>query len=190
MKKIISLLALLFICFTTNAQKIAHIDFDSLVTQLPESKTVQDVAGKFMDELRKGLTDMQNEFQKKYDAYMSERDKLSELIRQNREEELTMLQQKIQEYSAQAENLYQSKMQELTAPLIEKAKKAVAAAAKKAGYHYVFDLTGNIIYFEPSGDLFNASKKEFETMPAAKIPGAQETKTMPEKKEPNKVNPK
>lgn len=186
MKKFSILLFAFALPLFINAQKIAHINFDSLVTQMPETKTVKELSEKYMNDLRKAMNDMDSEFQKKYTAYMAEKDKLSELIKQNREQELTMLQQKIQEYSAQAEQMYQEKLRELTTPLIEKAKLAIAAAAKKNGYKFVFDRTGNIIYAEPNEDIFSASKKELDAMPAAKIPGATETKTMPEKKEPVK----
>jgi outer membrane protein len=171
----LALLLLISIATISNGQKIAHINFDSLVTATPEAKTVKEVSEKFMIELKTTMADMEKEFQSKYSDYMTNKDKLSDLAKKTKEEDLQSLQTRIQEYNQQAEFEYQKKMSELTAPIIEKAKKAVEAAAKESGYKYVFDLSGNIIYAEASDDIFAASKKKLDTMPLVNIPGSKQS---------------
>ena len=186
-------LALLFfisIATISNGQKIAHINFDSLVTATPEAKTIKEVSEKFMLELKTTMAEMEKEFQAKYSDYMTNKDKLSDLAKKTKEEDLQSLQTRIQEYNQQAEFEYQKKMNELTAPVIAKAKQAVEAAAKENGYKYVFDLTGNIIYAETSDDIFSASKKKLDAMPLVNIPGAKPTTTPNKTTTTPKTNPK
>lgn len=192
MKNFRPLTLLLFISIATisNGQKIAHINFDSLVTATPEAITIKEVSEKFMIELKTTMAEMEKEFQSKYSDYITNKDKLSDLAKKTKEEDLQSLQTRIQEYNQQAEFEYQKKMNELTAPVIAKAKQAVEAAAKENGYKYVFDLTGNIIYAETSDDIFSASKKKLDAMPLVNIPGAKQTTTPNKATTTPKTNPK
>jgi outer membrane protein len=54
-----------------NAQKIAHIDLDSLVSMMPETKTAKDVAQNYWKDLEKTVISMDNEFQTKYNDYLT-----------------------------------------------------------------------------------------------------------------------
>ena len=68
---------------------------------------------------------------------------------------------------------YQKKSAELTAPIMEKAKKGIEAVSKEGGYKYVLDTsTGNILYSDPADDILMAVKKKLDSMPLATIPGA------------------
>jgi outer membrane protein len=165
-KHFYSIIISLLICSGSFAQKIAHINFDSLISVAPEAKAVKAKAEKYMLELKTTLADMEKEFQTKYDYYLAEKANMTDLKRQITEDELQSMQKRIQDFNSQAEYEYQNKMSQLTAPLVEKARKAVEMAAKENGYKYVFDLQGNIIYSEPGDDIFSAAKKKQDAMPA------------------------
>lgn len=161
---------------TVKAQKIAHVDFDSLVSLMPETKSIREIAETYMNEIRQNMTDMEKEFQMKYNDYLANKDKMSELVRKMKEEDLQAMQKRMEEYNELAEQDYQKKLGDLSAPVIQKAKNAIASVAKESGYKYVFDLTGNIIYAEPSDDILNTSKKKLDTMPLINIPGSKSAK--------------
>ena len=55
--------------FTANAQKIAHINLDSLITLMPESKTAQLAVQDYSKQLQDQVTAMQTELQTKYEEY-------------------------------------------------------------------------------------------------------------------------
>jgi len=190
---ITKLLSALFIIGTitiSKAQKIAHVDFDSLVSIMPETGKIREVAEIYMIEIKTNMQEMENEFKKKYDDYLANRDKMSEPVRKMKEDELQSLQKRMEDYNEQAEQDYQKRLGDLSAPVIEKAKQAIAAVAKDNGYKYVFDLTGNIIYSEPGDDILNISKKKLDTMPLVNIPGSKQIGPSIKNNSPQKVNPK
>lgn len=161
-------------CFTfAHAQKIAHVSLDSLVSIMPETKTAKDVAQNYLKSLDSEMLTMQTEFETKYQKYMAEEATMSELVKQKRQEELQGLQKRIEDFRSQASQDYQRKYGELTAPIMDKAKKGIEAVAKEAGYKYVLDTSvGSVLYFEPTDDIFAAVKKKLDGMPLANIPGA------------------
>lgn len=171
-KAALTLLAVGTLTFS-NAQKIAHIDLDSLSGIMPETKVAKGVAENYLGDLKKTVGAMEEEFQKKYNDYLQNEPTLSPLVKKTKEEELQSLQTRIQEFNQQAQAEYQKKSAELTAPIMEKAKKAIEAVAKEGGYKYVLDTSnGSILYSEAGEDILALVKKKLDTMPAAIIPGA------------------
>ena len=157
-----------------NAQKIAHLSFDSLVTLMPETKTATEAAEKYLQGLNQEMVAMQGEFENKYKAYMDGEANMSDMIKKNKQEDLQQLQTRIQDFQRQAEMDYKRKQAELTAPIMDKARKGIEAVAKEAGYKYVLDTSPQstaVLYSEPSDDILNAVKKKLDTMPLEKIPG-------------------
>jgi len=160
------------------AQKIAHISLDSLITLMPESKTAQDVAQKYLKELETQVATMETELQTKYADYMKNRDSYSPIVAAAKEQELQDLNKRIEDFKAQAQQDYQRKYGELSKPIYDKAKKAIEMVAKENGYKYVLDTsTGNVLYTEAADDIIGLVKKKLDSMPAAVIPGAQGTTT-------------
>jgi outer membrane protein len=155
--------------FTANAQKIAHINLDSLISVMPETKTATQSVQDYAKQLETQVTAMQTELQTKYDDYQSKQNDMPALVKASKEKELNDLNQRIQDFQQQAQQDYQKKSAELSKPVYEKAKKAIDQVAKENGYKYVLDTsTGIVIYNEPADDIFNlAVKKLGITVPAA-----------------------
>jgi outer membrane protein len=156
-----------------NAQKIAHLRVDSLLTLMPEAKKAETLAQDFLKQFEKEIASMNTEFQTKYGDYMANQATYSDLIRKNKEEELQMLQQRIEAFKEQAQQEYQNKNAELSKPIYDKAKKAIDAVAKENGYKYVLDTSsGVVLYSEPTEDILQLVKKKLDTMPEVSLPGA------------------
>jgi len=156
-----------------NAQKIAHISLDSLITIMPESKTAQEVAQKYLKDLETQVATMETELQTKYADYMKNQPTYSDLVKTTKESELQDLNKRIEDFKAQAQQDYQRKYGELSKPIYDKAKKAIEAVAKENSYKYVLDTsTGNVLYTEPGDDILALVKKKLDSMPAAVIPGS------------------
>jgi outer membrane protein len=156
-----------------NAQKIAHISLDSLITLMPESKTAQEVAQKYLKDLETQVSTMETELQTKYNDYMQNSAGYSDLVKATKEKELQDLNKRIEDFKGQAQQDYQRKYGELSRPIYEKAKKGIEAVAKENSYKYVLDTsTGNVLYSETGDDILALVKKKLDTMPAAVIPGA------------------
>lgn len=180
MKKAVFILAATIFTSVLSAQKIAHISLDSLVSLMPETKTAKEVAQNYLKNLEGEIAKMTDEFQKKYTDYMAAGEGMSELVRKTKEEELTQMQRRIEDFRGQAQQDYQKKYGELTAPIMDKAKKGIEAAAKEGGYKYVLDTSmGNVLYTEPADDILLLVKKKLDAMPLANIPGATTNQTPP-----------
>lgn len=156
------------------AQKIAHLSLDSLISLMPETKVATDAAQQYLKGLNEESVAMQTEFESKYKDYLEKEATMSDLLKRNKQEDLQQLQNRIQEFQRQAEQEYRKKQAELTAPILEKAKKGIEAVAKEGGYKYVLDTSiqnTSVLYSEPSDDILMAVKKKLDGMPPAKIPG-------------------
>src|SRR6185436_4399023 len=86
-------------CLTfVQAQKIAHLSFDSLISLMPETKTATEAAQTFFKGLEQESIAMQTEFEKKYKDYMEQEPTLSDLLKKNKQEDLQQLQTRIQDF--------------------------------------------------------------------------------------------
>lgn len=184
MKKITTLVAIVFALTTittqVSAQKIAHLRVDSLLSLMPEAKKAETMAQEFLKQFEKEIASMNTEFQTKYSDYMANQATYSDLIRKNKEEELQMLQQRIEAFKEQAQQEYQNKNAELSRPIYDKAKKGIEAVAKENGYKYVLDTSsGVVLYSEASDDILMLVKKKLDSMPEAVLPGAAPKETTP-----------
>ena len=157
--------------FVSNAQKIAHINLDSLVSLMPESKEAQKAQQDYLKQLEGTVTAMQTELQTKYQDYLDNQTKLTDLIKKNKEKELQDLDQRIKDFQTNAQQDLQKKNEELGKPVLDKARKAIDQVAKENGYKYVLDTsTGIVLYSEPTDDIFPLVKKKLNITAAAPAP--------------------
>ncbi|MFI5140733.1 MAG: OmpH family outer membrane protein [Bacteroidia bacterium] len=174
MKNIFKTVAIFFMAASMQqavAQKIAHIQLDSLITIMPETKQAQELAQGYLKDLEKQVASMKAEFDGKYQDYVTNEAGYSDLVKKTKQEELQTLNQRIEDFRTQAQQDYQKKSSDLSKPIYEKAKKAVDVVAKENGFKYVLDTsTGIVLFHEPSDDIFALVKKKLETMPAAVLP--------------------
>ncbi|MEA1887879.1 MAG: OmpH family outer membrane protein [Bacteroidota bacterium] len=154
MKRLIGLMALTMVfSFGQNVSaqnyKFGHINSDELFSIMPERDTIITQMEELRTELQNTLEIMQVEYNNKLNEYTNEADKLSDLVRQTKEEELMGLQQRITNFQQNADQQFQNKQMQLMQPVIQKAEKAIEDVARKGGFTYIFDLArGPIIYFD------------------------------------------
>lgn len=152
--------------FTVNAQKIAHVNLDSLISLMPESKVAQQGVQAYAKQLEQQVTAMQSELQTKYAEFQEKSKDLAEVVRASKEKELNDLNTRIQEFQQQAQADYQKKTAELSKPVYDKAKKAIDQVAKENGYKYALDTsTGLVLYFEPTDDILSLVVKKLGITP-------------------------
>lgn len=187
--KAASVVMLAFSLQQAQAQKIAHVQMDSLIQLMPETKTAMDIAQAYLKDLEKQVSTMKAEFDGKYQDYLTNKDTYSDLVRKTKEEELQTLNQRIEDFRQQAQTDYQKKYTDLSKPIQDKAKKAIDAVAKEGGYKYVLDTsTGVVLFHEQGDDILMQVKKKMDTMPLATLPGTGSTN--PVKKDTPKPQPK
>lgn len=179
-KTILAIVLGLSLSTTSNAQKIAHIFQDSLITLMPETKKAMDIAQDYLKQLEKEVGAMQAELDTKYNDYLTNEATYSDLVKRTKQEELTTLNKRIEDFRMQAQQDYQKKYAEVSLPIQEKIKKAIGMVAQEKGYSYVLDTsTGLVLFKNPNDDILDLVKKKLDSMPEAVLPGAKQNTTTP-----------
>ena len=133
--------------------KIAHIDSQKLLKEMPEMKTAQAQLQKLEQSYTNDIQASVKEYQKKLEDFQRKVNALTEAQLKEKQAELEKEQRALEEN--------QKKSQALIEPIMEKAKKAVQKVAKTQGYQYVLDsAAGAGVIVSDGKDLFNDVKKE------------------------------
>ena len=145
-----------------NGQKFGHINSQELLASMPESDSAQAAIQKMAEDYELQLEEMQVELNKKYDDYLKNRERYTDLIRQTKESEIADMNDRIQQFQAIAQQELENQRNELLRPILEKANNAVKAVAEENGFIYVFDLSlGNPLYFsDESVDILPMVKEK------------------------------
>jgi outer membrane protein len=145
MKKVFGIL--LFAALVLTAQdgiaqsfKTGHINRDDIIMGMPDYDTAMKKYNAFGQELTNALELMQVELNNKYDQFSKEEKNLTDLVKANKAQELTDMQNRINNFQQQAQVQLQDKQAELLNPIIEKANNAINAVAKEGGYVYIYDV--------------------------------------------------
>lgn len=162
-KKIFVAAVVAFMSLASYAQtiKIGTVDLQAVMNDMPETavleKELADRGQKFQTEAKK----MDEELQTKYQSYIEQRDSLDDVTRQMREEEITTLQQRAQQYQQASYNQIQQYQQQQMQLIQEKLFKAIKAVGSRDKYVAVFP-TNDATYFSPTEttDLTATVKKE------------------------------
>ena len=163
MKKII-LCAICAICglTTANAQKFGHVNSQEIIQAMPEFTKARTDIEALTKQYEADLKAMQEELQKKSEAYDKEQATLPANIKQRREQELQEMYQKIQqsyEDNKQALAKEQSeKMQAITSKVLD----AIKQIGQAENYVYIMDLSSGIPYISTtlSTDITAEVKKK------------------------------
>ncbi len=169
MKKTIStflIAGLTVFAFNAGAQKLAHINLDSLLRSMPETDSARKVGQAHYQELEAEVEEMQKDYQKKVDDYKAHEKGYTDLVKNNKGAEIQELGQRIQQFQTNAQQDIQKFQDSLTSPIIHKARAAINRVAKKKGYEYVLDSspTGSVLYSE-GDDLYPAVAEELGVKP-------------------------
>jgi len=166
--KIVAVIALFIgIAFSSQAQtvpqKIGYVNFNELLQAMPGIDSVRIALQEYQQTLTDQMDQMRVEFENKYLDYQSKSAGMSDIIKQNKEQELAQLQERIDGFQQQAQTDLQGKQAEMLQPLITEAKQAVSAVAKELGYTYVLNAIEDVILFsEPADDLLPYVKSKLD----------------------------
>lgn len=145
MKKFI-LMLLVFAPLTMMAQKFGHVNAQEVIQAMPEFTKARQEIEALQKQYEDDLKSMQEELQKKAEAYEKEQATLPDNIKQRREQELQEMYQKIQQnYQDNQQALakaQQDKMQVITTKVLD----AIKAVGQAGGYVYIMDTASGIPY--------------------------------------------
>jgi len=148
MKKLI-ICALCALCgFTTaNAQaKFGHVNTQEIIQAMPEYNKAKNEIDALQAQYEADLKSMQDELQKKGEAFEKEQATLPENIKTRRQQELqdmyTKIQQSFQDNQQALQKASSEKMQTITNKVLD----AIKAVGQSGGYVYIMEMGAGIPY--------------------------------------------
>lgn len=142
MKKVIIALAAMFsVALGAQAQKFGTVDTQSIMQSLPEITKANGELQAKAQELDNQMKEMQDEFQKNYEAYEKAKATLSADQQKNRENELQEQYNKIQSAAQQNQQDLQKMQQEKMQPIQQKIMTAIQNVGKAGQYTFIFEST-------------------------------------------------
>jgi len=161
-KSSITTILFLLISFNIGAQsKVAHINSQALISEMPEVKEAQAQLEKLQKTYQTEIEASMKEYQTKLQTYSADAQNQTEVTNQARQKELAGMEQNIQQYQQTAAQDIQKKQADLLKPLIDKARAAIQKVAKSQGFDYVIDATeGGSLILAGGKDLLEEVKIE------------------------------
>jgi outer membrane protein len=156
-----TLMTALPMTLTYAQSKIAHIDTQKLISEMPEVIAAQKQIKAVEETYTKEIENTYKEFQTKAQSYSADAANQTDVTNQARQTELESMQQNIQKYRETAAQDLQKKQGEMMRPLYEKARAAIEKIASAQGFDYVLDASaGGSVIMAKGKDLMADVKSE------------------------------
>lgn len=143
---------------TVSAQKVASMDYEAVLSAMPETKKMTTDLDTFSKTKGDELNKQAEAFQKEVQQYQAEGAKLTEAQRTAKEAELQKKQQNLQQLQQTAQKDLATKRDTAVKPIIEKLNNAVEKVAKANGFDFIIDSTALI--YKAGPDATALVKKE------------------------------
>lgn len=128
--------------------RIGHINSEAIMDQLPEAQEAQRQLDELVGRWQSELTNMQRQWQRKFEEYDRMKLIMSDQRRAEAERELMDLDRQIAEYRNQKfgpdGELFRMQ-EELIRPIQDRIFLAIQKIAEEEGYDYIFDQSGDIL---------------------------------------------
>ena len=161
MKKLSVLFAAVMMFVTVgmvNAQKVASMDYEAVLSAMPETKKMTTDLDTFSKTKGDELNKQAEAFQKEVQQYQADGAKLTEAQRNAKEAELQKKQQNLQQLQQTAQKDLATRRDTAVKPIIEKLNNAVNKVAKANGFDFIIDSTALI--YKAGPDATEKIKKE------------------------------
>lgn len=140
MKKLIVLLFMILpLGAFAQEVKIAFVNTQEVFMSMPEVSTMEKQMADLNEKYKIELKQMQDEYTKKYSAFVAQQDSLTENIKLRRMQEVQDLQGRMDNFVQVAQQDVQKKQQELVQPIQQKMMDAIKAVGAEKGYSYIID---------------------------------------------------
>lgn len=146
---------------TAQSSKVGHVNSNDLLELMPEREQAAKDVQAFAQQLEGQLRTMSAEYETKLKEYQSQQALMTDPVRQLKIQEITDLENRIQQFQQTAQESLAKKENEILKPIIDKAKKAINDVAKDKGYDYILDTgLGMVLYASDSEDILPLVKKK------------------------------
>ncbi|MBX7051475.1 MAG: OmpH family outer membrane protein [Flavobacteriales bacterium] len=129
------------------AQKLGHINGQSLVEHMPEYKTAYEELNAYKQQYETALQAMQTEYEKMIQEFEAVRETAPKVILETKAKDIEMKRQGIYDFQEQASADVSNEELKKIDPILKKAKDAIEKVGKANNFTYIFDSgTGNLLY--------------------------------------------
>ncbi len=159
MKKIVFLIAIgISLGLSVNAQKkMGYINSQELLELMPEARIADSTLQKYVASIESQMREMAKELQNKFNEHDEKSKTWTDAVKEQKEKDITTLQQNAQQFQQSAEEKIQKKRSELYKPILEKAQKAIRDVGTEGGYDYIVDGTA-LLYAKDSENILSLVK--------------------------------
>lgn len=126
---------------------IAHINTAAVLEAMPDKVRAEKDLEQYYRGLENQLQAMANEYQTKMQDYQANQSTMSSFVKQSKEKEIIDLQNRIQQFQANAEGEFEAKRAELLSPILIKIQNAINAVASENDLSYVIDVSTGAAVF-------------------------------------------
>lgn len=174
MNKLKSLLVAAFLVVSvasfaqTATVKIGYTNANYIISQLPESRQIESDLKNHSTQLEKELQNKYKDYQTKVETYKKGAGAMSDVIRADKEKELTTLQASIEEFQRNADASLQKKEQAALQPVMAKIQTAIDKVAKENGFTHIFTAEALLFGPEDGNNFTDLVLKELGVTPAPK----------------------
>lgn len=156
MKKIVVILACTLatssVIYAQTAPKIGWIESAELLQSMPEKAKADSDLSKYQRDFQNQIELMMKDYQSKVTQYQSGEKTMTDAMKEVKGKEIQDLQQRIEAIQQTAQEKIQQKKQDVYAPILDKADKAIKAVAKEHNYDYIIDKSGGALLYGKDGD--------------------------------------
>ncbi|MCL3850676.1 MULTISPECIES: OmpH family outer membrane protein [Parabacteroides] len=152
-KLIILLLMILPLGVFAQDMKVAIVNTNELIPLMPEVTAMQETLKQMNDKYMGEMKTMQDEYEKKYADYIAQQDSLTENIKLRRMQELSDIEQRVQNFTQVARQDMDKKQQELFTPIQDKVRNAIKAVGDEKGYAYILDSNPGMVLYTGSSAI-------------------------------------
>ena len=126
---------------------VAYVNTTELLNEFPEKEQAKQQLLTLIDNYKKELEMMQNQYNKKYSDYITYQASLAENIKLRRMQELTELEKRMQMFMELAQKDIENQEKVLLEPLKKKISEAIRAVGIEQNYMVIYDLADHGIAF-------------------------------------------
>ncbi|GAP72946.1 OmpH-like outer membrane protein [Candidatus Symbiothrix dinenymphae] len=128
--------------------KIAYFNSQEVMIALPDYKQVLDSLQKEQDAIKSELVILQEEYEKKYKAFMNEGDKLVESIKIRRMQEIKDIEERAGLFQEQSQQRLSEMQANLFRPIQEKVRAALQDVGAENNFTYILE-SAPLLYVNP-----------------------------------------
>jgi outer membrane protein len=121
---------------------------------MPEKVNADSSISKYARSFQDQIDIMMKEYQTKGQAFQASEKTMTEAMKEVKIKEITDLENRIQTTQQSAQEKIQQKKQDIYAPILDKAEKAIKAVSKEKNYDFVFDQSqGSLLFGKDEYDI-------------------------------------